>query len=300
MTELRPRSRRAMARALYVAEATLPDEAHAAPAAGAACAPDAADAGEPAGDTPSAMAQRLYEAGVVPVREIARLLGVSERTLYKHVARGGWRRRYAVRGAQARGAGGRFVRSEDADKPHASGLKALDPKGATRALVAGRRAEALAGKAAAQADALHEMEWTAVALHHLAEIDRLRGIWRAAHSPPRPDPTPLPVPLLAPLPAPSPPSAPPLSGPTPSAPPVNAPQPAPGTVARPSRVPTPSLLPPPEELAPQTPEEIERDRRVNEAAARFWRERASAHPRNGPRIRSLAAVPSWLPRSRGD
>src|SRR6185437_16253774 len=38
--------------------------------------------------------RQLYEESVVPVREIARLIGVSERTLYKYVARHGWRRRH--------------------------------------------------------------------------------------------------------------------------------------------------------------------------------------------------------------
>ena len=37
----------------------------------------------------------LYEGSVVPVREIAAVAGVTERTLYKYVAKGGWRRRYA-------------------------------------------------------------------------------------------------------------------------------------------------------------------------------------------------------------
>jgi predicted DNA-binding transcriptional regulator AlpA len=36
----------------------------------------------------------LYENTIVPVREIARLLGVSERTIYKYVARYGWQRRH--------------------------------------------------------------------------------------------------------------------------------------------------------------------------------------------------------------
>ena len=94
-----------------------------------------------------AQVRALYEDSDVPVREIARRAGVSERTLYKYVERHAWRRRYkwgtrgmaaaaANRGrhwqagegfAAAQGAGCRFVRREDAGKPHASGLKALDP-----------------------------------------------------------------------------------------------------------------------------------------------------------------------------
>ena len=98
---------------------------------------------------PSLMArvQAMYEDTAVPVREIARLAGVTERTLYKYVQRGGWRRRYvrvtaadaspgAERGERWRracghepvkGAGGRFVPREEAGRPVAQGLKALDP-----------------------------------------------------------------------------------------------------------------------------------------------------------------------------
>jgi hypothetical protein len=91
--------------------------------------------------------QYLYEQTVVPVREIARLLGVSERTLYKYVARHGWQRRHvciaredAVRAANrgrilaprdgfgcARGAGGRFITCEERGTPQPRGPKALDP-----------------------------------------------------------------------------------------------------------------------------------------------------------------------------
>src|SRR5438552_6040374 len=47
-------------------------------------------------ETPlTAHARALYEGSVTPVREIARLAGVSERTLYKYVQKGGWRRRHA-------------------------------------------------------------------------------------------------------------------------------------------------------------------------------------------------------------
>ena len=37
--------------------------------------------------------QQLYEGGVLPVREIARLAGVTERMIYKYVQTGGWCRR---------------------------------------------------------------------------------------------------------------------------------------------------------------------------------------------------------------
>lgn len=98
----------------------------------------------------------LYEDTAVPVAEIARLAGVTERTLYKYAARGVWRRRYVVkprgeaaacanRGrrwqraeghAAAKGAGGRFIARTDADQPVARGIKALDPDGAARAAIA--------------------------------------------------------------------------------------------------------------------------------------------------------------------
>ena len=41
--------------------------------------------------------RELYENWVIPVAEIARLAGVAERTLYKYVQRGGWRRRHRYR-----------------------------------------------------------------------------------------------------------------------------------------------------------------------------------------------------------
>ena len=114
----------------------------------------------------------LYEADVMPVAEIARLAGVTERTLYKYVQRGGWRRRYPVRGVEAaaanrgrkraprppqpKGAGGRFIPREEWGKPHASGLKALDAQGAGRAVAACNVAGAMANEAFSRAVALHD------------------------------------------------------------------------------------------------------------------------------------------------
>jgi hypothetical protein len=113
----------------------------------------------------------LYEDSVTPVREIARLIGVSERTLYKYVEKGGWRRRHACPArdaavaaanagraatpgldfAPAKGAGGRFIRREDVGKPFQRGLKALDPQGAAAAAEACVRAGVIAEEAAAAA-----------------------------------------------------------------------------------------------------------------------------------------------------
>jgi hypothetical protein len=69
---------------------------------------DSARGGE---TTLTARVRALYEDGLVPVREIAQLCGVTERTLYKYAARGRWRKRYARR-ALHKGAGGRFIPQE--------------------------------------------------------------------------------------------------------------------------------------------------------------------------------------------
>jgi hypothetical protein len=115
----------------------------------------------------------LYENSAVPVREVARLAGVSERTLYKYVEKGGWRRRHACAArdaavkaanngrrllptqdfAPAKGAGGRFIRREDKGKPFASGISALDPAGAERAASRCEHAEKLSAKAQRQTQA---------------------------------------------------------------------------------------------------------------------------------------------------
>jgi hypothetical protein len=123
----------------------------------------------------TARVRALYEDSAVPVHEIARIAGVTERTIYKYVAKQGWTKRYRVlpRGeaaAQAnrgrrtapsaaavpvKGAGGRFIRREDADKPVARGLKATDAAGAALALADCSKAAQLA--AAAQAKAEEEL-----------------------------------------------------------------------------------------------------------------------------------------------
>jgi len=113
----------------------------------------------PAGLT--ARVRALYEGSAVPVRAIAGLAGVTERTIYKYARKHGWRRRYrtlprgeaaaaANRGrrwrhgegfAPVKGADGRFIRREDQDKPVATGLQATDPAGAARAAADCGRAE---------------------------------------------------------------------------------------------------------------------------------------------------------------
>ena len=120
----------------------------------------------------TARVRALYEDSVVPVREIAQRAGVTERTLYKYVIKHNWKRRYrcatrneavasANRGrrlsaapgfAPVKGAGGRFIRREDAAKPFATGLKATDPAGRAGAEAACGQADALAHAARAQAE----------------------------------------------------------------------------------------------------------------------------------------------------
>jgi hypothetical protein len=143
----------------------------------------------------------LYEDGVVPVREIARIAGVAERTLYKYIEKGAWRRRYRCsasntltaphkslrsgarqRGvggegkkhwqtsaglAPVKGAGGRFIRREEAGLPHASGIKALDPQGAARAVsLCAEAARVSEAAAAAAKSAAQERAAQALARKH--------------------------------------------------------------------------------------------------------------------------------------
>lgn len=116
----------------------------------------------------------LYEGDALPVAEIARLAGVNERTLYRYVERGGWRRRYAGRGAEAaaanrgrpreprppqpKGAGGRFIPRHEWGKPHPTGLKALDPQGAARAGALCEHAGAMATEAFERAVAFQDAQ----------------------------------------------------------------------------------------------------------------------------------------------
>ncbi len=126
----------------------------------------------------------LYEDSAVPVREIAAIAGVTERTLYKYVEKHDWKRRYrcvardeavavANRGRRwrpqpqvqpAKGSGGRFIRREDKDKPFVSGLKALDPAGRLHAEARCGAAEPLAREAEAQALAAQRAERRIAAL----------------------------------------------------------------------------------------------------------------------------------------
>src|SRR6185312_14284296 len=103
----------------------------------------------------------LYEGGVVPVREIARLCGVSLRTLYHHVHARGWRRRrskVARDGAKSARQRARVVAAKALRSPMPRGLKARDVEGQARALAAAKRAAELAGAALAKAIARQDAE----------------------------------------------------------------------------------------------------------------------------------------------
>ena len=97
-------------------------------------------------------ARALYETSAVPVREIAALAGVTERTIYKYAAKHKWKPRYRRPDfAPVQGAGARFIRRADKGKPIALGLKATDPAGAKRAALACQEAELLSDEAQAEA-----------------------------------------------------------------------------------------------------------------------------------------------------
>ncbi len=119
----------------------------------------------------------LYEGSAVAVAEIARLVGVSERTIYKCAARHHWQPRYAwasdgsrprgrrrrpaprrgagwparAKFAPVKGAGARFIRRADKGKRVARGLKATDPAAAARAAADCAQADALARTAQQEA-----------------------------------------------------------------------------------------------------------------------------------------------------
>jgi hypothetical protein len=143
--------------------------------------------------------QALYEGSALPVREIARIAGVSERTLYKYVQKGRWRRRNACRGRAApdgagvpagarpgfaplKGAGGRFITRAQAGLPQASGLQALDPDGARQALARCRRAAVLSQDA--QAAAAGERETQAQARSYEVLAGALVALGRMFAAPP--------------------------------------------------------------------------------------------------------------------
>jgi hypothetical protein len=140
----------------------------------------------------TARVRALYEGSAVPVREIANLAGITERTLYKYAAKQQWKPRYRWRAdggrprwrrwrasperAPAKGAGGRFIARAGKDAPVARGIKATDPAAAARAGAAcgqaARQAQEAERQAAAErnaADRLRAMAAVNKALDDLAE-----------------------------------------------------------------------------------------------------------------------------------
>jgi hypothetical protein len=111
----------------------------------------------------------------VPVRELARLCGVSIRTLYHHVNKQGWRRRRSSvpRDPAKSERQKRRYRALKALRPaRPGGLKARDADGQARALAAVERGAALAGPALSQALARQDAEACARILAVLSKAMR--------------------------------------------------------------------------------------------------------------------------------
>jgi hypothetical protein len=106
-------------------------------------------------------ARALYEGGVVPVRELARLCGVSVAGLYYHIRKQRWRRRRAAvprdrAKSERRKQRYRAMKASQPAVPR--GLKARDPDGQAQALARAERASALSGAALSRALARQEAE----------------------------------------------------------------------------------------------------------------------------------------------
>ena len=201
-------SRRARAREIYreMADKLAPPVGHAAETADTSSPRESAAAPTPDPSPRSASARgggekkepnltekvrALYENSAVPVREIAGVAGVTERTIYKYVAKGGWKKRYRVAPdfAPVKGAGGRFIRRDDKDKPFARGLKATDLEGRARAVAAcgkasrlSRAAQQMAEIAAARAELMRTAEKQVATIRHmvryLSEITKIEATQR--------------------------------------------------------------------------------------------------------------------------
>jgi hypothetical protein len=156
----------------------------------------------------------LYEGSAVPVAKIAAIAGVTERTIYKYVARQNWKRRYRVlprgeaaarvnRGrslqptpdfapdftlslapdwAPVRGAGSRFIRRADKGRPFAQGLKATDPAGRQQAATACVEAERLSDAAQAKAKRVQRTEALIQAIDWTGYQIRQLTAYRAARA----------------------------------------------------------------------------------------------------------------------
>jgi hypothetical protein len=151
-----------------------------------------------------ARVRRLYEESAVPVREIARLARVTERTIYKYAQKHAWAPRYLWqddhscmlgRGwraaddlAPSKGAGGRFIRRADAGKPFARGLQAVDPVARAKAAQSCAEADRLAREAWERAEhaRLVRLNWSSLRAMDRAMDEIIR--YRAKYPPKRRDP----------------------------------------------------------------------------------------------------------------
>ena len=106
-------------------------------------------------------ARALYEGGVVPVRELARLCGVSVPGLYYHIRKQRWRRRRSAvprDPAKSERRKRRYRAMKAMQQAAPRGLKARDPDGQAQALARAERASALSGAALSRALARQEAE----------------------------------------------------------------------------------------------------------------------------------------------
>jgi hypothetical protein len=92
----------------------------------------------------------LYENSALPVREIAHIAGIIERTLYTYVRKGGWRRR---NWRHARYGGGRLAPADDTAFPEAGGANAPAPADARQTAAAYAEARRLTEASSAAAAA---------------------------------------------------------------------------------------------------------------------------------------------------
>jgi len=138
-------------------------------------------------------ARALYEGGVVQVRAVARLCGVSVRTLYNYVNQHGWRRRRATEARNPVRAQAQRMRRQalKAARPAAPrGLKARDPEGQARALAACEQAVAMSDVALARALARRDAEANArilaIMVRAMRDLAAIEGAASGEESPAAP------------------------------------------------------------------------------------------------------------------
>jgi len=138
----------------------------------------------------------MYEDSIIPVRDIARHAGVTERTLYKYARKQAWKPRYAwmpdgsrppagparrrfseqreraLQVAPAKGAGGRFIRRDDIGVPFAQGIKATDPAARAAAAHACDAVERAAARAKLEAECRSAWQGTSQMLDWVLRVFR--------------------------------------------------------------------------------------------------------------------------------